>query len=192
MRMSGLTTASTANGKRLAFYRMDQSMVTDYPQVNTFSQPIATFEPDKYPMAGEESEDVSVAVYDVKSKKTVWLKNPKPMTDYMTNISWAPDGSKLYVFELNRDQNHMQLFGYDPVTGEKDAQPIVEEKHPKSLPISGAADPDAQGRFQGAVVLLIEGDPPPEHIQTAFKIGLCLRGGEHVVPDLAVEAGFVL
>ena len=118
------------DGQRLAFYKKDQSRIPSYPQVDITTR-IATTTVDKYPMAGEESEDVSVAVYDVKSKKTVWLKNPKPMTDYMTNISWAPDGSKVYVFELNRDQNHMQLFGYDPVTGEKEAQPIVEEKHPK-------------------------------------------------------------
>ena len=42
------------NGKRLAFYRMDQTMVTDYPQVNTFERE-ATLEPDKYPMAGMTS-----------------------------------------------------------------------------------------------------------------------------------------
>ncbi|MBO5824505.1 MAG: DPP IV N-terminal domain-containing protein, partial [Prevotella sp.] len=38
------------DGMKLAFYRMDQSMVTDYPQVNTFTR-IAEYEPDKYPMA---------------------------------------------------------------------------------------------------------------------------------------------
>ena len=79
------------DGQRLAFYKKDQSRIPSYPQVDITTR-IATTTVDKYPMAGEESEDVSVAVYDVKSKKTVWLKNPKPMTDYMTNISWAPDG----------------------------------------------------------------------------------------------------
>ena len=40
-------------GDQLAFYRMDQSMVTDYPQVNTLVTPevrIAQPDPDKYPM----------------------------------------------------------------------------------------------------------------------------------------------
>ena len=46
-------------GDRLAFYRMDQTMVTDYPQVNTSTR-IATLEPDKYPMAGMTSHQVTI------------------------------------------------------------------------------------------------------------------------------------
>ena len=118
------------DGQRLAFYKKDQRRIPSYPQVD-ITQRIAATTVDKYPMAGCETEDVSVAVYDVATDKTVWLQNPKPMTDYMTNLSWAPDGKKLYVFELNRDQNFMQLFGYDAATGRKDAEPLVEEKHPK-------------------------------------------------------------
>ena len=118
------------NGQRLAFYKKDQSRIPSYPQVDITKRIAATYV-DKYPMAGEETEDVSVAVYDIATGQTVWLKNPKPQTDYMTNLSWAPDGQKLYVFELNRDQNFMQLFGYNALTGEKDNAPLVEEKHPK-------------------------------------------------------------
>ena len=118
------------DGQRLAFYKKDQSRIPSYPQVD-ITQRIAATYVDKYPMAGEESEDVSVAVFDVPSGKTIWLQNPKPKTDYMTNLSWSPDARKLYVFELNRDQNYMQLFGYDATTGAKEAEPILEEKHPK-------------------------------------------------------------
>ncbi len=118
------------NGQRLAFYKKDQSRIPSYPQVD-ITKRIAAPYVDKYPMAGEETEDVSVAIYDVQTDKTIWLQNPKPKTDYMTNLSWSPDGSKLYVFELNRDQNHMQLYGYDAATGQKDNAPLLEEKHPK-------------------------------------------------------------
>ncbi len=118
------------DGQRLTFYKKDQSRIPSYPQVD-ITQRIAATYVDKYPMAGEESEDVSVAVFDVPTGKTVWLQNPKPKTDYMTNLSWAPDGKKLYVFELNRDQDFMQLFAYDAATGVKDAEPLIEEKHPK-------------------------------------------------------------
>ena len=61
------------DGMKLAFYRMDQSMVTDYPQVNLFTH-IAINEPDKYPMAGQTSHEVTVGVYDVSSDKTIYLK----------------------------------------------------------------------------------------------------------------------
>ena len=59
-------------GKYLAFYRMDQSMVTDYPQVNTTTR-IATLEPDKYPMAGMTSHKVTVGIYNPETGKTVYL-----------------------------------------------------------------------------------------------------------------------
>ena len=118
------------DGTHLAFYRKDQSRIPSYPQVDITKRIAATYV-DKYPMAGCESEDVSVLIYDVSAQTTTTLQNPKPQTDYMTNLSWAPDAQTLYVFELNREQNHMQLFAYDAATGTKAAAPILEEKHPK-------------------------------------------------------------
>lgn len=106
------------NGERLAFYRMDQSMVTDYPQVNIASR-IASYEPDKYPMAGETSHVVTVGVYDIKTDKTIYLKTANPVNRYFTNIAWSPDNQTIYMFELNRDQNDCQLISYDATTGEK-------------------------------------------------------------------------
>ena len=109
------------DGQRLAFYRMDQSMVTDYPQVDIFPR-AATHEPDKYPMAGMTSHQVTVGVYDLNSDKTVYLKAGDPTDRYFTNIAWAPDGNTLYMFELNRDQNDCRLVSYNATTGEKVAE----------------------------------------------------------------------
>ena len=116
-------------GTYLAFYRMDQSMVTDYPQVNTSTR-IATPEPDKYPMTGMTSHKVTVGVYNVKTGKTVYLQAGDPTDRYFTNISWAPNEQHIYVIELNRDQNHSQLVRYNAVSGAKEAV-VYEEKHPK-------------------------------------------------------------
>lgn len=125
-----------ADGKKLAFYRMDQSMVADYPQVNTFERE-ATYDPDKYPMAGMTSHKVTVGVYDIETGKTIYLKAGDPTDRYFTNISWAPDGKKIYMFELNRDQNDCRLTAYDAATGEKTGElyretdeKYVEPLHP--------------------------------------------------------------
>ena len=116
------------NGEKLAFYRMDQSMVTDYPQVNIpeigFDHPetqscIATPAPDKYPMAGETSHKVTVGVFDCLTGKTIYLKAGDPTDRYFTNIAWSPDGKTIYMFELNRDQNDCRLTAYSAETGEK-------------------------------------------------------------------------
>ena len=135
------------DGQKLAFYRMDQSMVTDYPQVNIpeldgFNHPetqtcCATAAPDKYPMTGETSHKVTVGVFDMTTGKTVYLKAGDPADRYFTNIAWAPDGKTIYMFELNRDQNDCKLVGYDATTGEKTAElyretdaKYVEPQHP--------------------------------------------------------------
>ena len=124
------------DGMRLAFYRMDQSMVTDYPQVNLFTH-IATHEPDKYPMAGQTSHEVVVGVYDVTTGKTIYLNAGDPKDRYFTNIAWSPNAKVIYIFELNRDQNDCRLVSYDAVTGERIAElyretdeKYVEPQHP--------------------------------------------------------------
>ena len=114
-------------GNRLAFYRMDQSMVTDYPQVNIFTRS-ADYEPDKYPMAGMTSHKVTVGVYDVKTNKTIYLQAGDPTDRYFTNIAWSPDEKTIYMFELNRKQNDCRLVSYDATTGAK----IVELYHETS------------------------------------------------------------
>ena len=132
------------DGQRLAFYRMDQSMVTDYPQVDINTR-IASYEPDKYPTAGETSHQVTVGVYDITTNKTIFLNTPIIQNNqnnqdtpvYFTNIAWSPDSKTIYMFELNRDQNDCRLVSYDAITGEKKAEryretseKYVEPMHP--------------------------------------------------------------
>lgn len=106
------------DGQKLAFYRMDQSMVTDYPLVNIDTR-IATEIPTKYPMAGETSHKVTVGVYDLKTGKTIYLKAGDPTDRYFTNVAWSPDCKLVYMIELNRDQTDMELVSYDAETGDK-------------------------------------------------------------------------
>ena len=122
-------------GTRLAFYRMDQSMVTDYPlitvpELNDSTQVSATPAPEKYPMAGQTSHLVWVGVLDVATGDTVYLKAGDPTDRYFSNISWNPDGDIVYMMEGNRDQNVVDLVAYDAVTGNRIAS-IYHEAHPK-------------------------------------------------------------
>ena len=124
------------DGNRLAFYRMDQSMVTDYPLVDIDTR-VAEQAPEKYPMAGMASHKVTVGVYDLATGNTVYLKAGDPTDRYFTNISWSPDSKTIYMFELNRDQNDCRLVSYDASNGEKKAElyreqddKYVEPQHP--------------------------------------------------------------
>ena len=124
------------DGQQLAFYRMDQSMVADYPQVNTFERE-ATLAPDKYPMAGMTSHKVTIGIFSLQTGRTIYLDLGDPTDRYFTNIAWAPDGGTLYLYELNRDQNHTTLDAYDAATGrklrtlrEESSDKYVEPLHP--------------------------------------------------------------
>ena len=105
-------------GDKLAFYRMDQTMVTDYPLVD-ISHRVAQLAPEKYPMAGMTSHKVTVGVYDVKSGRTVYLQAGDPTDRYFTNVAWSPDESTIYMFELPRTQDKAELVAYDAATGSR-------------------------------------------------------------------------
>ena len=105
------------DGSRLAFYRMDQSMVTPYPLVHINTRK-ATEEKLYYPMAGMPSHHVTLGIYDVALGQTTYIKTGEPKEKYLTNISWAPDSKTVYIAEVNREQNHMDLKAYDPATGD--------------------------------------------------------------------------
>lgn len=128
-------------GKHLAFYRMDQSMVGDYPLVNTQERE-AKAQIIKYPMAGMKSHEVLVYVYNFDTDKTVILKTRQNNTleereMYLTNIAFSLDGNTVYIQKLNRLQNHLWLEAYDANTGlkkrtliEETANKYVEPEHP--------------------------------------------------------------
>ena len=118
-------------GAKLAFYRMDQTMVTDYPLVDLTEIPARekTF---KYPMAGDTSHQVTVGVYDLSTRKTVFLQTGEPKEQYLTNLSWSPDEKRIYLAVLNRGQNHLRFNEYDAATGAF-IKTLFEEKSDKDF-----------------------------------------------------------
>ena len=125
-------------GGLLAFYRNDQTAVTDYPLLNIFQRPAKAREI-KYPMAGMSNEKVTVGIFDLSKKKTVYLQTGNE-DQYLTNIAWAPDGKTVYVVILNRGQNHIWVNAYNPVTGEfiktlfeETADKYVQPLHPMAF-----------------------------------------------------------
>ena len=103
-------------GDKLAFYRKDESMVTDYPLIDMNPRP-AEVKLIKYPMAGMESHQVKVGVYDLETRRTVYLQTGEPKDQYLTAVTWSPDGESIFIGVLNRDQNHLKLNQYNAETG---------------------------------------------------------------------------
>ena len=105
------------DGRKLAFYKKDQSRVTDFPLLNIQTR-TGELEQLKYPMNGMDSELLQVGVYDFDQGSTVWLD----VTDfseerYITNLAWSPDNLSVYAQVLDRSQEHMKLNQYSVADG---------------------------------------------------------------------------
>ena len=120
---------NSPNGNCIAFYRKDESMVSDYPLVDYMAR-VAGHNPIKYPMAGMVSHQVTVGIYNILTEKTVFLKTGGDPEHYLTNLAWSPDEQYIYMAELNRRQDHMHLNCYDVGSGEK-VRTLFEETHDK-------------------------------------------------------------
>ncbi|MDR2980517.1 MAG: DPP IV N-terminal domain-containing protein, partial [Bacteroidales bacterium] len=109
------------SGKYIAFYRMDESMVDEYPLVNT-DELTATVEMIRYPMAGRRSHEVKVGIFDVErsvqQNKPVYhyIKTELADGEFLTNVTFSPHELFLYITHVNREQNCAKLVEYDLLT----------------------------------------------------------------------------
>ena len=120
------------DGSKMAFYRMDERMVTEYPMVmipevaGGIAHPYTV----RYPMAGGTSHKVSIGILDVKTNSISYLRTEGYDDNrYLTNLSWSPDNKTLAVAEVNRGQNHMWFNLYDTTTGKKTTTLFEEKSH---------------------------------------------------------------
>jgi len=128
-------------GGALAFYEKDVSPVTDYPYVDFSSTPAKVIS-QKYPMAGMANHIAKVGVYNLDSKKTVYLQTGQPEDQYLTNLTWSPDEKYILLAQINRDQNHLRMMKYLAETGEP-LEMLFEEKNDAYL------DPQVAPYFPG-------------------------------------------
>ena len=106
------------NGELLAFYQKDESRVSTFPLLDITTR-TGTLKQIKYPMNSMASEVVSVGVYNLANESITYLS----VTDfdseqYLTNLTWSPDSSTIYLQVLDRAQKNMHLNAYNATTGE--------------------------------------------------------------------------
>ena len=105
------------DGKKIAYYRKDESQVSTFPLLDIGSR-TGTLREIKYPMTGMKSEQISLGVYDIASQKTIFLQvDDFGREQYLTNIAWGPQSQYIYIQVLDRQQKHMHLNKYDAQTG---------------------------------------------------------------------------
>ena len=122
---------------KVAFYRKDESKVSSFPLLDITTR-TGSLKEIKYPMAGMESERIQLGVYDLKLRKSIYLKiNEFGEDRYLTNVCWTPDGKSILVQVLDRSQKHMRMNMYNAETGEfiktviyEDNEKYIEPQNP--------------------------------------------------------------
>ncbi len=118
-------------GNKLAFYRMDESMVTDYGIYDVSKMPAQIYNI-KYPIAGAKSHHVTLGVYDMQTQKTLYMETGEPKEQYLTNITWSPEEDFVYIAIVNRGQNQCFVNKYNVELGILDKM-LFEERDEKYI-----------------------------------------------------------
>ncbi len=105
------------DGSKLAFYRKDESKVTDFPLLNIKTR-TGTLFTIKYPMNGMASENVKLGIYNLYDSSIHYVDaHDFGYDQYLTNISWSPDNKYVFIQVLDRSQKHLHLNMYKASDG---------------------------------------------------------------------------
>ena len=85
----------------------------------------------KYPKAGEKNSEVSVLIYDLKSKSSVTAEVGTDTDQYIPRIKWTADASDLAIMKVNRLQNKLDIVLANPFTG--DTRAFFTEKNKRYI-----------------------------------------------------------
>lgn len=104
------------DGRFISYYRFDESKVPEfsmqmytglYPEMYTF----------KYPKAGEPNSDISILIYNLKSKNVVTALDGRGKDLYVPLVQWTNAKDELAIVSLNRLQNELQVLAVEAADG---------------------------------------------------------------------------
>lgn len=127
------------DSKFLAYIRFDETNVPEY-HLTFFAgekpeYPEYALYPGekvyKYPKAGEKNSQVSVRIYEIRSKATITADLGKETDIYVPRLIWTPSANDLAIMKVNRRQNRLELMYANPFTG--DTRVVFTEKNEKYI-----------------------------------------------------------
>jgi dipeptidyl-peptidase-4 len=127
------------DSKFVAYIRFDETDVPEYTMPmyageaprhseNELYPGEVTF---KYPKAGEKNSDITVKVYEIRSKTTITVDIGDKTDIYIPRLKWTPNANDLVVMRFNRHQNILDVLYANPYTG--DSRPIITEKNDRYI-----------------------------------------------------------
>ena len=125
------------DGKKLAYYRFDESDVPDYYLQMDQVDIQDSLDVEAYPKAGKPNPVVDLFIYDLATRKStrIDVRDGNPFTDdvvghYVYQVAWSPDGTEITFNRMNRRQNVLEFTACSPDTGA--CRVVVREEWPAS------------------------------------------------------------
>lgn len=105
------------DGKKLAYYRFDESAVREYNLQRWGKTLYPTDYRFKYPKAGEANSTVEIWIYNLDSKQKVKADIGTDKDIYIPRVKWTADANILSIRKLNRLQNNLDVLHTNALTG---------------------------------------------------------------------------
>jgi dipeptidyl-peptidase 4 len=121
------------DGRKIAFWRLDVTDVKVFYIVDELGK-YNQVHPLKYPNTGETHAVNKVGVYDLESRRTVWMDISENPDDYIPLIGWTPSVQVLSIQRLSRDHQRLDLLLADPDTGA--TRVIITDRDPAWIDIT--------------------------------------------------------
>jgi dipeptidyl-peptidase 4 len=116
----------SADSKKLAFIRFDESQVPEF-SMNIFKKNLyPTVESFKYPKAGEKNATVSLYICEVATKEKKEIDLSKYSDFYISRMEWTNDANYLSIQILNRHQDNLDFVFVDGNSG--NTKVVLNEK----------------------------------------------------------------
>ena len=114
------------DGRTIAYMRFDETEVPEFTMTNYNNDLYPEYVTFKYPKVGEKNAIVSAHLYNLASKKTVDVQFNEADEFYIPRIKWTNNPEELFVYKMNRHQNHLEVLSANVSTGQ--TKLILEEK----------------------------------------------------------------
>jgi dipeptidyl-peptidase-4 len=116
------------DSRALAYLQSDESAVGTSAFVDFRPESAPRLITQRYPKAGTPNPRVRVGVVEVGSDKTTWVEIKDRPFEYVLRVKWLPDGRRLSVQTMTRDQHESGLYFASRETGA--AERVLTETDP--------------------------------------------------------------
>lgn len=104
------------DGESIALLRFNENTVKSFP-ISSYERNYPDVDRQRYPVAGEMVPEVGAYIYHIKNKIMLPVDAGINPNQYLLGLKWQPDGKRLFLQKLNRNQTKLDVLMADIKTG---------------------------------------------------------------------------